>query len=98
MVLLNKSLITQVTNIMRVKFLRALLILVSLASINFVLADQKIKTKSNIKNDRVQQPATNVDCPSKEESADCVKSEEDKSDTKDAAETDIKKTEPMSNE
>jgi hypothetical protein len=83
---------------MRIKSLRALLILVSLASINLALADQKIKTKSNIKNDRVQQPTTNVDCPNKEESADCVKPEEVKSDTKDATETDIKKTEPVSNE
>ena len=60
---------------MRNHFLRILLILVSLAIINPVLADQKIKTKSNIKNDRVQQPATNADCVGEGCAAvvDCVK-------------------------
>jgi hypothetical protein len=64
---------------------RILLILISLAIINPVLADQKIKTKSNIKNDRVQQPATNADCVGEACAAvvDCVKQVKEEGTTKD---------------
>lgn len=78
---------------MRISFLRVLLVLVSFAIINPVLADQKIKTKSNIKNDRVQQPATSEDCSNEAGAVvDCVKLEEDKSATQDA---DVKKSQQV---
>lgn len=67
---------------------RIFLILVSLAIINPVLADQKIKTKSNIKNDRVQQPATSADCVGEACAAvvDCVKQVKEDDATKDVDE------------
>lgn len=76
---------------MRAHFLRIFLILVSLVMINPVLADQKIKTKSNIKNDRVQQPATNADCAGETCASDIVKLDKEASATKDEINTDTKK-------
>jgi hypothetical protein len=78
---------------MRIPFLRVLLVLVNVAIINPVIADQKIKTKSNIKNDRVQQPATSEGCSNEAGVVvDCVKSEEDKSAAQDA---DVKKSQQV---
>jgi hypothetical protein len=78
---------------MHIPFLRVLVVLVSFAIINPVLADQKIKTKSNIKNDRVQQPATSEDCSNEAGAVvDCVKSEQDKSAAQDA---DVRKSQQV---
>lgn len=47
---------------MRGKFLRVALAILVCAGASQVFADQKIKTKSNIKNDRIQQPASAIEC------------------------------------
>ena len=43
----------RMTIIMRIKFLCAVIVLLAFVSMGSSYADQKIKTKSNIKNDRV---------------------------------------------
>ncbi len=47
---------------MRGKFLHVALTILMCAGASQVFADQKIKTKSNIKNDRIQQPASTIEC------------------------------------
>ena len=59
---------------MRVKSLCAALVVLAFVSTGYVFADQKIKTKSNIKNDRVAQSVENSECGEKcSEGEQCVK-------------------------
>ena len=59
---------------MRVKSLCAALVVLAFLSAGHTFADQKIKTKSNIKNDRVAQPVANSECGGKcAEGEQCVK-------------------------
>src|SRR5690349_12856721 len=93
----NKSIAIQV-NIMCVNLLRMFLILVSLVMASSAFADQKIKTKSNIKNDRVQQPATNPDCVGETCTAEVIKTEKEEGVTKDEVDADMKKAQQSSSD
>jgi hypothetical protein len=52
---------------MRLSILRIASILVVCASASFALADQKIKTKSNIKNDRLAEASSSAACTDQKE-------------------------------
>ena len=59
---------------MRVKSLCTAVMILGLVSVGHCYADQKIKTKSNIKNDRIAQPVASSECAEKcAESEQCVK-------------------------
>lgn len=59
---------------MRLKSLCAVIMMLVFVSAGNGYADQKIKTKSNIKNDRVAQPVASSECPDKcAEGEQCVK-------------------------
>jgi hypothetical protein len=59
---------------MRLKSLCAVIMMLVFVSAGNVYADQKIKTKSNIKNDRVAQPIASAECADKcTEGEQCVK-------------------------
>lgn len=59
---------------MRIKSVCAAIILLAVVSAGNSYADQKIKTKSNIKNDRVAQPIASAECTNKcTEGEQCVK-------------------------
>ena len=59
---------------MRVKSLCTAVIILGLVSVSNCYADQKIKTKSNIKNDRIVQPVASSECTEKcAEGEQCVK-------------------------
>lgn len=83
---------------MRVNLLRIFPILASLLMANSALADQKIKTKSNIKNDRVQQSATNPDCVGETCTTEVIKTEKEEGATKDGVDADMKKSQQSSSD
>lgn len=59
---------------MRIKSVCAAIILLAFVSAGNSYADQKIKTKSNIKNDRVAQPVASAECADRcAEGEQCVK-------------------------
>lgn len=59
---------------MRIKSLSAALVVIVSVSAAHAFADQKIKTKSNIKNDRVAQPVASAECADRcVEGEQCVK-------------------------
>jgi hypothetical protein len=60
--------------IMSIKTVCAVMMLLAFVSAGNSYADQKIKTKSNIKNDRVAQPVANSECADKcGEGEQCIK-------------------------